>query len=71
MRVFDPRDSAYAVNLTCDRHIYISREISIEQARFARPISLIVTEISLFLLGLVYRTYNILYSVPRDLRLRT
>ena len=32
--MFDPRDSAYAVNLTYDRHIYIptyiSREISIE-----------------------------------------
>ena len=34
MRVFDPRDSAYAVNLTYDRHTYIytyiSCEISIE-----------------------------------------
>ena len=32
MRVFDPRDSAYTVNLKYDRHmhIYISCEISIE-----------------------------------------
>ena len=32
MRVFGPRDSAYAVNLTYDRRtdIYISPEISIE-----------------------------------------